>query len=73
MLYKFEYFVVEIKNIISRPGGERSGVRLEYRLPVGRRVKGDQVQGVNRIIVLHYADNQALLAENEGSLRMGWR
>ena len=46
-----------------------SGVRLEYRLPDGRRVRGDLAQGEDRIMGLLYADDLVLLAENEGSLR----
>ena len=45
------------------------GVRLEYRLPDGRRVRGDLAQGEDRIMALLYAEDLVLLAENEGSLR----
>ena len=48
---------------------KRSGVRLEYRLPDGRRVRGDLAQGEDRIMALFYANHLVLLAENEGSLR----
>jgi len=50
-------------------GSKRSGVRLEYRLPDGRRVRGDLAQGEDRIMALFYANHLVLLAENEGSLR----
>ena len=48
---------------------KRSGVRLEYRLPDGRRVRGGLAQGEYLIMALLYADDLVLLAENEDSLR----
>ena len=47
----------------------RSGVRFEYRMPDGRRVRGDLTEGKDRVLALLYADDLALLAEDEGSLR----
>ena len=47
-------------------GSKRSGVRLEYRLPDGRRVRGDLAQGEDRIMALLYADDLPLLAEEAG-------
>jgi len=48
---------------------KRAGIRIEYRMPDGRRVCGDLVEGSERVLTLLYADDLALIADNAESLR----
>ncbi len=49
--------------------GRRSGIRIEYRMPGGRVVRGDLIAGAERVLALLYADDLALIAENADSLK----
>jgi hypothetical protein len=46
-----------------------AGIRIEYRMPDGRKVRGDLVEGSERVLTLLYADDLALIADNAESLR----
>ena len=47
----------------------RSGVRILYTWPDSLRARGQVVGGEDRVIALLYADDLALLAEDEDALR----
>jgi len=48
---------------------KRNGIRFYYRLPDGRKVRGDLVEGEDRIMAILYADDLVFLSEDQDFLR----
>lgn len=48
---------------------KRAGIRIEYVMPDGRRLRGDLIEGAERVLALLYADDLALVSNNAESLK----
>jgi hypothetical protein len=45
--------------------GYEGNVRIEFRMPDGRRARGDLCEGVERVMELLYADDLVIICETE--------
>jgi hypothetical protein len=48
---------------------KEAGIRIEYIMPDGRRLRGDLIEGAERVLALLYADDLALVSNNAESLK----
>jgi hypothetical protein len=65
----FNVFIDHVAKLALEKFRGKHGIRIQYRMPDGRRHEGTLDEGIEWILDLFYADDLVLLCENEETLR----